>query len=62
MAATDTSNTDSQEAEILKLKETFPDQIRVIKNLGEFIHVVNVHPEGLDVNIKFQLTGMFRSV
>ncbi|XP_064606358.1 uncharacterized protein LOC135471184 [Liolophura sinensis] len=59
MAATYSSNTEAQEAEIVKLKETFPDQIRVIKNLGEFIYVVNVHPEGLDVNIKFQLTELY---
>jgi hypothetical protein len=49
---------DLQEKEIEKVKSSLDGQVRVISGIGDFTNVVTIHPDGLDLHCKFQLTGL----
>ena len=49
--------TSGMEAELVSLKEVMGAECRVIKDVGEFSHVVNLRPADLEFVLKFQLTG-----
>ena len=48
---------EAQAAEVSTLKERYGRECRVMKNVGEFTHVVDLRPADLDVSFKFQLSG-----
>ncbi len=50
----------SQEAETSELKKTFESEVRIIKDVGEFTHVINFRPNNMDLAIKFQLFGKYK--
>ncbi|KAK3101979.1 hypothetical protein FSP39_007796 [Pinctada imbricata] len=50
------TNMSVQESEISDIKNNFNGRCRVIKDLGDFTHVVTLEPEGKEITLKFQLT------
>lgn len=52
-------NTKVQEIEVSAIKAEFDGTCRVIKDLGEFTHVLTLQPSGKDIIYKFQMTGTY---
>lgn len=50
-------NTKVQEIEVSAIKAEFDGTCRIIKDLGEFTHVLTLQPSGKDIIYKFQMTG-----
>lgn len=52
-------NTKVQEIEVSAIKAEFDGTCRIIKDLGEFTHVLTLQPSGKDIIYKFQMTGTY---
>lgn len=52
-------NTKVQEIEVSAIKAEFDGTCRIIKDLGEFTHVLTLQPSGKDIIYKFQMTGKY---
>lgn len=52
-------NTKVQEIEVSAIKAEFDGTCRIIKDLGEFTHVLTLQPSGNDIIYKFQMTGTY---
>ena len=51
---------DLQTEEVTHLKEKMGRECRVMKDVGEFTHVVDIRPSNMNLSIKFQLSGMYK--
>jgi 3-deoxy-D-arabino-heptulosonate 7-phosphate (DAHP) synthase class II len=54
---TNHSNVSLQTTELDNIKAEFDGSCRIIKDLGEFAHVVTLQRSGQDIVYKFQMTG-----
>ena len=52
-------SSESQRSEISEIKEIHGKQCKVIKDIGEFSHVVEIKLGDSDCSIKFQLEGNY---
>ena len=52
-----TESTEAQTSEIDRLKEMYGKQCKVIKDIGDFSHVVEVKLGESECSVKFQLEG-----
>ncbi|XP_045166065.2 uncharacterized protein LOC123529685 [Mercenaria mercenaria] len=59
MAGVSGSSANLQESEIEEIKASLEGQVRVISGIGDFTNVVTIHPDGLDLHCKFQLTESY---
>lgn len=50
---------DDQDTEITAVKAKYPDQCRVIRDIGEFKYVIAVQPIRDQLVLKFQLPGEY---
>ena len=55
--STESESTEAQTSEINRLKEIDGKQCKVIKDIGDFSHVVEVKLREADCSVKFQLEG-----
>ena len=58
--STESECTEAQTSEINRLKEIYGKQCKVIKDIGDFSHVVEVKLGEADCSVKFQLEGESR--
>jgi len=52
------ANLSEAEAEISQLKERFGQDCHVIRDVGDFSHVVSIFFKKWSVTLKFQITGI----
>ncbi|RUS71165.1 hypothetical protein EGW08_021076 [Elysia chlorotica] len=55
MASSQVSDSSTPEAEVTSIKASYPGQCRVVKDVGQFSHVITVQPAEMDATIKFQI-------
>jgi len=55
------ANFSEAEAEISQLKDTFGQDCHVIRDVGDFSHVVSISFKKWCVTLKFQITGIICS-
>ena len=60
--STESESTEAQTSEINRLKEIYGKQCKVIKDIGDFSHVVDVKLGEADCSVKFQLEGELRAL
>ena len=59
MAGSEECSLNQQLTEIETIKSLVEGQVRVISGIGDFTNVVTIVPSGLDLQYKFQLTGLY---
>ena len=55
------SSTELQNSEIEALKAAYPGNCKVIKDVGDFTHVIDIKHENEHLALKFQLEGISNS-
>ena len=59
MASAEASQSSATETEVSAVRASYPGRCRVVKDVGDYSHVITVQPAELDATIKFQIRGVY---